>query len=83
MKDIVLTELVRTCYACPSQWSGQTQDGKNFYARYRHNAWHVEIDGEIISQGSTNRTADGFCTFEELCAWAQVSGVMLLLAPGV
>jgi hypothetical protein len=25
----------RTCIACPSQWEGQLEDGRWFYARYR------------------------------------------------
>lgn len=24
-----------TCSACPTQWEGSTEDGKQFYARYR------------------------------------------------
>ena len=30
-----LTELHRTCSACPSQWEGTTDNGQRFSARYR------------------------------------------------
>ena len=27
--------LIKTCEACPSQWEGTLDDGRNFYIRYR------------------------------------------------
>lgn len=35
MAAIDVTSVVRTCYACPSQWEGETADGRYVYARYR------------------------------------------------
>ena len=32
---IVVTELRKTCDACPSQWEGRTADGRHIYIRYR------------------------------------------------
>jgi hypothetical protein len=31
----VVTKLKMTCWACPSQWSGETDDGRGLYIRYR------------------------------------------------
>ena len=30
-----VVELAKTCSACPSQWTGRTDDGKWVYVRYR------------------------------------------------
>lgn len=38
-----ITELVRTCYACPSQWEGRTACGHPIYIRYRWGRLSVRI----------------------------------------
>lgn len=30
------SKLERTCSGCPDQWEGKTDDGRHFYAHYRH-----------------------------------------------
>jgi hypothetical protein len=44
-----LTRLERTCIACPSQWEGETEGGREeVYVRYRHGSLSVEVgDPEI------------------------------------
>lgn len=43
-----LKRLERTCIACPSQWEGETEDGREVYVRYRHGRLSVEVgDPEI------------------------------------
>lgn len=49
---IVATSLVMTCSACPSQWEGKLQDGRMFYARYRHGYFYISV--------SDGPTEDGF-----------------------
>lgn len=41
---IKLKELYRTCYACPSQWEGITEDGSSIYVRYRFGVLNVDIE---------------------------------------
>lgn len=38
----------RTCYACPSQWSGVLENGGEIYIRYRWGYLTCDIDGEPI-----------------------------------
>lgn len=40
---IRVTKVTRTCHACPSQWEGETDDGRFVYARYRWGALTVGI----------------------------------------
>ena len=35
--------LTRTCYACPSQWEGVTDDNRQVYIRYRHGSLSVSV----------------------------------------
>lgn len=35
MSEIVITKLEQTCTASPSQWEGETSDGRFVYIRYR------------------------------------------------
>jgi hypothetical protein len=39
-----LTSLVKTCDACPSQWDGVTEDGRQVYIRYRFDHLTVEME---------------------------------------
>lgn len=75
--DIVLTELVQTCYMCPSQWSGKTTDGKEFYARYRWGGWYVSLNGAIVASGNEGNELDGGCSFDEMKMWAAAEGVRI------
>ncbi len=51
MPRIVLTELHRTCHACPSQWEGRDDKDRAVYIRYRCGYLSVEVSepgGEIL-----------------------------------
>jgi hypothetical protein len=63
---IKITQLTRTSFACPSQWSGLTDDGRHLYIRYRHGNFMVEVNREIIYQDCPNLSSDGCMSFEEL-----------------
>lgn len=45
---ISVSEVVRTCHACPSQWEGTTSEGKRVYARYRWGFLRVDVDNETV-----------------------------------
>lgn len=47
MKKRVVVELEKTCYACPSQWEGRTDDGGYVYVRYRHGGLSVGFGGTL------------------------------------
>ena len=48
MSAIIVTELVKTCNACPAQWDGKTSDGGDLYIRYRWGYLRVDLNGETI-----------------------------------
>jgi len=40
-----MKKLERTCFACPSQWEGELEDGRMIYIRYRWGCLEVSISG--------------------------------------
>jgi hypothetical protein len=36
----------QTCYACPSAWSGQLEDGRQWHARYRWGWLTFSVDAD-------------------------------------
>jgi len=43
---IKITELEQTCFACPSQWDGTTDDGKCVEIYYRYDILTMRVEGE-------------------------------------
>jgi hypothetical protein len=41
----IVTKLRMTCWACPSQWAGETDDGRGLYIRYRYGYLTAEDGG--------------------------------------
>ena len=44
---IKLKSITQTCFACPSQWKGETESGKKVFIHYRNGTLTVYIDDEI------------------------------------
>lgn len=69
----ILRELEQTCWACPSQWEGKTDEGKYVYVRYRwgilsvgfgKDEWAAVDDSKSI--GQYGDWLDGVMTTEEM-----------------
>lgn len=45
-----VAELYRTCIACPEQYEGTTECGKEIYVRCRGGYARLELDDEIIAE---------------------------------
>lgn len=56
---IKLVSLRETCGACPSAWTGRTDDGKEFSARYRWGSLSWKLDGEVVGYKSYGCSMDG------------------------
>jgi hypothetical protein len=41
-----LTQIVRTSFACPSQWEAKTSDGHGVYVRFRWGILSIEVSDE-------------------------------------
>jgi hypothetical protein len=75
---IKLAKLVQTCDYRPSQWEGETEDGKYVYIRYRNDLFYVKMRDEYDSSGTGEEhfrlegvhgdLADGSMTTEEMLA---------------
>lgn len=71
---IVVTEITRTCSACPAQWEGRLDDGRFIYIRFRWGCLGVEvgstpdkaIDGETVFEWTDTSGWNGFMKYDEL-----------------
>jgi hypothetical protein len=72
-------KITQTCWACPSQWEGNLDDGRMFYARYRWGGLSITLsrnptesisvlfnDGDMIYDESLGDGLDGFLEQEKL-----------------
>jgi len=68
-----VSEIRRTCIACPAQWEGETESG-NLYIRFRHGHLSVRlgptideaIGGRAIFEWDDVDGRNGFMEYEEL-----------------
>lgn len=65
---IRVTKLEMTCGACPSQWQGDTDDGRPIYVRYRWGHLRVEMDDtdEVVFEWSSGDNLDGVMDLDQL-----------------
>lgn len=72
---IVLTRVVQTCEACPSQWDAWDTDGTYYYLRFRHG--HGRIESEEVGDENRayfiSRDKDGYITLSDFMAVSEVS----------
>lgn len=59
---IKLKTLREECGGCPTAYSGQTFDGKEFYVRLRHGAMKLELDDKVLVSFNA-KGLDGVCGF--------------------
>ena len=74
---ITVRALIRTCSSCPSQWEGQTRDGRFVYVRYRWGTLSIGIgasreesinhSGNLLDKELGDHL-DGVLEFEQLRA---------------
>jgi hypothetical protein len=67
---IIISKLVKTCDACPSQWDGWTAEGDYYYFRYRFGRLRVSRQPleESILEKNIGHTYDGEMTTLEMMA---------------
>ena len=62
---IKIVNIKQTCYACPSQWEGLDEDGKEVYIRFRHGTLRLDINNETIFSFE-HPELDGVIEFDEV-----------------
>jgi len=75
---IKLAKLIQTCDYRPSQWEGETEDGKYVYIHYRNDLFYVKMRDDYSHfdtgeehfrlEGVHGDPADGSMTTEEMLA---------------
>jgi hypothetical protein len=71
MRAITITQ---TCLACPSQWEGELDDGRFFYARYRWGgltfstgeSLDAAVMGTLVYEGDHGEGLDGWMDTETM-----------------
>lgn len=63
---IKVIELEQTCFACPSQWDGKTNDKKHVYIRYRFGCLSVDVDNKQVHSISFGNSLSGVLDTEEM-----------------
>ena len=70
---IVVTEIKKTCFACPAQWEGKTDDEQVIYIRYRWGSLTVQVLPSLDKMFEhepvfswQSPTGDGFMEYSEL-----------------
>jgi hypothetical protein len=77
LKGLKLRKLERTCFACPSQWDAETEDGRILYIRYRYGCLRVDMGGcggETVYCQHVGDDMDGFMDDEEML---ELTGMVL------
>ncbi len=54
MIKIIESSINLTCGACPSQWNGTTQSGKDVLIHLRHGYLRISIEGHTIFDSNPN-----------------------------
>jgi len=73
---VIVTRIVNTCPAAPSQWEGVTSDNRRVYIRYRHGGLRIGIgrtQDEAVADTTTYTAnlGDGYgMDYDELCQLA-------------
>lgn len=66
MSTVKVVKLELTCIACPTQFSGRTEDDKDVYVRYRWGQLRIDLDGKTILTEDLGDGLDGFLPYEKL-----------------
>lgn len=62
----IITEIKRTCTACPAQWEGKFMGGAELYIRYRFGFLSVRRNDVELFALCLGGPLDGFLEYEEL-----------------
>lgn len=69
-----IIELIKTCYACPSQWEAKLDDGSSVYIRFRFGRFTARlgktpedaVGGALVIELNQGHSLDGVMTDSEM-----------------
>lgn len=64
--DLNVKDLIKTCDACPSAWSGRLFGGKRLYVKYRYGTLRVYVDDYLCHHEVLGGEFDGYLENEKL-----------------
>lgn len=73
----IITEMTKTCTACPAQWEGKFMDGAELYVRYRYGFLSVRRNGTELFALRLGDALDGYLEYEQLKKILFVHGIEL------
>ena len=68
-QPVLLRRLKRTTIAAPSQWEGETSDGRAVHIRYRWGTLRIEIDNEQVLETEAGEKLGSYMDEAELQAY--------------
>jgi len=64
---ITVSVITKTCNACPSQWEGVTDDGREVYVRYRFGFLYIKVGDERVFERLLDEDRwEGMLDYDEL-----------------
>jgi hypothetical protein len=61
-----IISLIKTCSACPTQFSGLTEDNKDVYIRFRYGHLTISVNGETIYNEQVSDELDGVIDLDRI-----------------
>ena|ERR1017187_6196920 len=61
-----ITKLTKICVTCPTQYEGETDDGKYVYIRYRFGNFKMEVNHEVIFTTSIGNGLGGCIELDKI-----------------
>jgi hypothetical protein len=58
--------ITQTCFACPSQWEGQTTNGDSIYVRHRWGTLRVDLNGKTVLSKDVGDGLSGVMNLDEV-----------------
>ena len=71
--------LKNSCYACPTIFEWEDEQGNRYYFRLRHGHWKIvdETNDILLVGGNTDDGADGCCNWSDAVRYAKKENVIL------
>ncbi len=67
---ITIKTIKKTCTACPAQWEGTTDDGREVYVRYRFGHLSVALSDEKNTAIENSRKANWYFRWDSDGMWS-------------
>ncbi|AGY46548.1 hypothetical protein BigBertha_40 [Bacillus phage BigBertha] len=74
---VKLEKISQTCFACPTQFEGKTDNGDYLYCRYRYGWMSIELNGKELMDVKYGDEWAGCCSWEDFVKQANRNGIII------